>query len=133
MLDIFSTFAVDEKAETEGRWVEYGNGVSFLVARANNNNYNRLLSSLYKRNKVALEAKGDAATALNDNLMVEVLAKTILLGWKGDIALKGEKLEYSVENAKKILAHKDFRRYISNLSEDFEAFKVEQEAEDAKN
>jgi hypothetical protein len=133
MLDIFSTFAVDEKAETEGRWVEYGNGVSFLIARANNNNYNRLLSSLYKRNKVALEAKGDAATALNDNLMVEVLAKTILLGWQGDIALKGEKLEYSVENAKKILAHKDFRRYISNLSEDFEAFKVEQEAEDAKN
>jgi hypothetical protein len=133
MLDIFSTFAVDEKAEQEGRWVEYGNGVSFLVARSGNPKYSRLLASMYKRNKVALEAKGEAAEALNESLMGEVMAKTILLGWKGNVALKGVKLEYSVENAKRLLAVKDFRRYISSVSEDFESFKAEQEAEDAKN
>lgn len=132
-VDIFSVFAVDEKAEQEGRWVEYGGGVSFLVARAGNSKYNRLLSSQYKRNKVALEAKGEAAEALSDSLMVEVMSKTILLGWKGEIKLKGEALEYSVDNAKKLLAVKDFRRYITTLSEDFESFKAEQEADEAKN
>jgi hypothetical protein len=133
MLDIFSTFAVDEKAEQDGRWVEYGSGVSFLVARAGNAKYNRLLASMYKRNKVALESKGEAAEALNESLMGEVMAKTILLGWKGHVAIKGEKLDYSTENAKRLLAIKDFRRYISSVSEDFESFKAEQEAEDAKN
>jgi hypothetical protein len=132
-VDIFSAFAVDEKAELEGRWVEYGDGVSFLVARSGNSKYNRLLSSQYKRNKVALEAKGAAAEALSDALMVEVMAKTILLDWKGELTLKGEKLEYNLENAKRVLAFKDFRRYISSLSEDFESFKAEQEEDEAKN
>jgi len=61
------------------------------------------------------------------------MSKTILLGWKGEIKLKGEALEYSVDNAKKLLAVKDFRRYITTLSEDFESFKAEQEADEAKN
>ena len=130
--DIFANFATDEKAELEGRVVPYTADSSFVVARAGNKNYNRLLSNLWKRNKVALDAKGDAAEALSDRLLVEIIAKTILLGWT-NIKFQGADLPYSVENAQKLLSIKDFRKYIVELSNDFEAFKQEEEAEEEKN
>jgi ssDNA-specific exonuclease RecJ len=129
MTDFFKQFASDEKMEIEGRWVDHDTETSFLVARSGNKHFNRLFSKLYQKNKVVLESKGDAAEAKSDEIMVETFAKTILLGWKGKVEFNGHDLPYSVENAKKLLALKDFRRVIASYADDFDSFKAVQDAD----
>ncbi len=129
MTDFFKQFASDEKMEIEGRWVEHDPETSFLVARSGNKHFNRLFSKLYQKNKVLLESKGDAAEAKSDEIMVETFAKTILLGWKGKVEFNGQDLPYNVENAKKLLSLKDFRRVIASYADDFDSFKAVQDAD----
>jgi hypothetical protein len=87
---------------------------------------------MYERNQKLLDRKDDAADKLSDTLMIDCIASTILLGWSG-IGYQGKIMEYSLENAKILLAHKDFRRKVMELAEDIDAFKVKKEAEEVKN
>lgn len=123
MVDLFSSFATDTTAEVNGVRVPF-NGVTFIVARSGNKKYGKLLSDLVKKNQIALDLKDDAADDLSDKLMAEVLAKTILLGWEGDVQYQGKPLPYSVANAQKVLAHADFRAQVSRWADDREAFRV---------
>ena len=132
MVDLFNDFATDAAKEVEGVWFDYGD-VSFRIARANNKAYARLFLKLYDQNRRVLDTKGDVANAKGEEITVESFAKAILLEWKGDLKYKGEALPYSVENAKKILAHVDFRKWVIERSEDMAKFKVVQDEEDAKN
>ncbi len=131
MLDIFAEFATDETAETDGVEMEYGDA-TLLIARSGNKKFARKLSKLYERNQKLLDRKDDAADKLSDTLMIDCIASTILLGWSG-IGYQGKEMAYSLENAKTLLAHKDFRRKVMELAEDIDAFKVKKEAEDEKN
>ena len=124
-MDLFSEFATDTKAEVDGVKVPY-KGITFLIARAGNRKYGKVLSEAVKQNQIKLDMKDDAADDLSDKLMAEVLAKTILLGWEGDVMYKGEALAYSLENAKKVLTHGDFRAFITKLADDRESFRAAQ-------
>lgn len=126
-LDIFSQFATDESLEDNGTWFPLGGGARVLVAREGNRNYGKKLSALYERNQKALELKDDAADALSETIMIEVLATTILLGWE-NVSFKKAELSYSVENAKKLLAVREFRRQIAKFAADVDAYKVKEEA-----
>lgn len=127
-MDVFKSFASDETKENDGVWCELGAGASLLVARAGNRKYARMLSSQVEKNQRALDLKNEAADDLSDQIMISVLANTVLLGWKG-IQFKREDMAYSVENAKTLLSVKDFRSLVSKLSNDFEAYKAVQEAQ----
>lgn len=131
-LDLFSEFATDTAAEVNGVRVPF-KGVTFIVARAGNKKYGKLLSELVKKNQIALDLKDDAADDLSDKLMAEVLAKTILVGWEGELSYAGKPLPYSVENAKKVLAHADFRAQVSRWADDREAFRVKAQEEKVGN
>lgn len=130
-LDIFNTFATDTAAEVEGVEIEFS-GTNFLIARAGNPKYSRMLSKLVDKNQKALNLKNEAADALSDKILIDVIATTILLGWD-DLTFKSENLPYSLENAKMILGFKDFRREIARMSEDVDNYKVVKEDEEAKN
>ena len=135
VVDLFAAFNTDTKAEQEGMLTVLPNcgDTKFRVARAGNKSYNKLLSSLYKRNRVILDSKGDDAENKSNEIMTEVFAKTILLGWEGTITYQGKKEPYSYEMAKKLLAHKDFRQVVAQVSEDFANFKTEKDEEDLGN
>lgn len=133
-MDIFDRYATDESAELNGVEVPMGDA-TLLIARVGNKKYSNKLTALVKRHEVALAIEGDAADALNESLMVEAIADTILLGWKNlqykvadaEGALKRVELPYSKENAKMILGHHDFRADVMKLANDMEAYKVKQE------
>ena len=127
MFDIFENYATDEKAELEGVWRPCGTG-QIKVARANNNNYIELLNKLIEEHGTALDGNSAATVELNKKVMIEVYAKTILLDWK-DLGYKGKPLPYSLDNAKTLLAHADFRNKVSALSNEFSAYKAKQEEE----
>jgi hypothetical protein len=131
MLDIFEAYATDETAEVNGTWQQL-NGADFLVARAGNRNYAKKLTDLVERNQKALDRKDEAADKLSDQIMIDVLAETILLGWK-NVSFKGKELPYSVANAKTLLAVKDFRREVLKMADDVAQFRAKLEEEQAKN
>lgn len=127
-LDIFSKFATDESLENEGTWREIGGDTELLIARAGNKQYSRLLTKLYERNRKVLDADDEKSSARAEEIMIEVLATTILLGWK-NVSYKGEELPYTNANARKLLAIKDFRKMVVALSEEMDAFKAKEEKE----
>lgn len=127
-MDIFSTFATDEKAENEGHWFSLGKTSKVLVARAGNPDYTSALRKALEKNQIDLEGGGADADHLAEALMVDVMAATVLLGWKG-LSFKGKDVEHSVEMAKTLLRVKDFRKKISGFSDNFEAFRVKAETE----
>lgn len=126
-MDIFNSYATDTKREEEGSWVDLGGGAKLLIARAGNKKYSRLLSTLVEKNKIALDQKTDAADELSDDIMVEVFSKSILLGWQG-LSFKGEPITYSVENAAKLLALKDFRTDVATHSKNIDNYRATAEA-----
>jgi len=133
-MDIFTEFATDEKLEVEGRWVPYDDKTSFKIARANNPQFLKVFNDTQRKNRHALRAKGPAADELSKRLLIDILATTILVDWKGPVAIKGEDLgPYSVDAAKKALASKGFRVWVAEQSEDESGYKLDESEEAVKN
>lgn len=124
--DIFNELATDSNLEENGAWFSIGKGARLLVARSGNRKFSKLLNKLVESNKEVLEQEDDAAGNKSDELMTQVLASTILLGWEG-ISFKGVDTPFSVEQAAVFLALKDFRMKVTGFANQFDAYKVKQE------
>lgn len=131
-LDIFAAYATDKALENNGSWFDLGSGARVLVARAGNKAYSKMLSKLVQENQLVLNKNDDQAEVKSEELLILVMAETILLGWEG-ISYKGAKeLPYSVDNAKMLLSHGDFRKQIAGFADDFNAYKAKVEDEQGK-
>lgn len=135
MIDLFNSFATDEGVEQEGTLTKMSGcgDTDWLIARMPNKHYSKLIQKQVKMNRAVLDSKGDAAEKMSDSILVNVMAKTILLGWEGEISYKGKKYPYSEEAAKMLLAHRDFRDTVSKVASDMETFKLVKDEEDEKN
>lgn len=136
-LDIFSKYATDEALENNGVWRQIAGGVELLIARSGNPKYAKLLTKEVDRARLVLDGEDARADKVSNEIMVDVIARTILLDWrtKGEdgstvatIFAGGKDLPYSVENAKVMLALKDFRRQVAVFSDEMDAYKVKEEA-----
>lgn len=134
-IDLFAAFATNEKLEIEGTLTQIpGAGdTEFLVARGGNKHYNRLIQKLVKQNKFVLDSKGDTAEAKSDEIFIQVLAKTVLLGWNGTINIRGVATPYSYDAAVRLLELKEFRIALNKVADDMQTFKAVKDEEDAKN
>lgn len=128
-IDLFNEFATNTEAEENGVWQEFAPGTKFLIARSTNKHYSRALTKAFEKNRATLSRTSDAAEAMSEDIMIGVIARTILLDWEG-VVYKGKPLEYSFENARELLSHKDFRRWVMSKAEDLDSYKAVQEAED---
>lgn len=125
-MDVFNTFATDLNAEVEGVWFSLSKTASVKLARASNDRFNAALRKAMEKFQPELEGNDEATAAASDKIMIDLMAETILLDWKG-LQFKGKDVPYSAEMARTMLAVKDFRKRITQLSESFEAFKVKAE------
>ena len=134
VIDLFAAFATDNKLEQDGVETELpGCGdVKFIVAREGNSSYSKLLQKQVKQNRAVLDSKGTSAEAKSNEIMADVMSKTILLGWDRPLMFKGEMLSYSIPNARKLLELKEFRAVVSSVSADLEKFKVVKDEEEGK-
>ncbi len=133
MLDVFEKFATDETKEECGVEVSLGEGVSLTIARANNSAFLRMIQE--EADKVAEKSatlNEDEAEELDKQAMLNVLAKTVLLGWTG-LSYKGKPIKYNTANAVKLLKHKDFRRLVMEHANNFEHYRADLEDKDEKN
>ena len=130
-MDIFKEFATDEKLETEGRWISLGKGARIKVARDNNEKFVKLMRELLEEHRITLEEGNEAADELARDIVRRAKAKAVLVDFEG-ITYKGKKMEYSEDNAFKLLGIKDFRRLVDEYSQEFSAYKIKSE-EDSGN
>ncbi len=133
-MDIFKSFATNADKEVTGSWVDLlpvkpsdKPMPRIKVARLGNRLHSRVMTKAYRENQAALNSADDNLQTLTDErLNIEVSAKTILLGWEG-LEYAGEPIEYSYENAVKLLSHIDFRQLVLSHARNFENFRAEQE------
>lgn len=130
-MDIFKTYATDEKLENEGVLIPIGNA-KFMVARSGNKAYVKALSTFMERNEKLLGTKGDESEEAYLKGLIEIMADTVLLDWEG-VEFDGEPLPYNRENAIRVLSIKDFRREIQRQAEDIENFKAKKAEEQLGN
>lgn len=136
-MDIFSAYATNDQAEQNGREFENGDA-TFLIARSGNRRYTDMLSQLYTAHKHTLDQKDTSEARLaaedrSNKIMVEVMSKSILLGWSGNVKYKGVDLPYNQTNAALLLGHKDFRNWVDGKSSSFQNYLEEVKKEDEKN
>lgn len=129
--DIFAAYATDENLENNGTSFPLGKDGKLLVARSGNRKYAKALGKAVDLRRAELDANDDAAAAVSEQIFIEVMAETILLGWEG-LSFKGVDMPYSRENAKIMLAVKDFRQHVATLSDKMDAFKLKAEVESGK-
>lgn len=131
-LDFFSTYVTDEKKEIEGAKCLLPNDAFLLIARANNRKYAEEVDRVFEENKEALSKGGPEADKKSEELLIGVMARTILLGW-GGFTWKGKAFEYSEKNAIKALGSKDFRLKVSEFATNIDNYRFDAEEAAAKN
>jgi hypothetical protein len=126
-----SKFQTSKSAEEDGIWVDVdGNGTKVKVARINNARYKKYFQKITKPYKRQIR-NGTLAEELAEKLLVDALANTILLDWKG-FTKDGEDFLYSVDNARSFLQESaDFRDFVSDAANEMENFRGE-ELEEAR-
>lgn len=143
MLDLFTEFATDPVATEQGTWVDFKGGIQFLIARAGNKRFNRMLRNELDKHpelliddaeqKKLTEAQQDAITTATQNIMIGVEASTVLLGWRGPFQFRGQPLTYSTQTAEILLRMPDFRNWIMGKAREQAVFRAKLDEADAKN
>lgn len=130
-MDVFSTYATDEKAEVEGKWFPLSKTAKVLVARNGNQRYQAAFRKKLADHEMDLNTGTPEADKLAEEILVDVMAETILLGWEG-LSFQGQAVSYSREMAKTMLRVKDWRRRINAIADSLENYRIQAE-EAAKN
>jgi len=133
-----SKFKVDPRLETEGIWVEVDSGLALRLARITAPAYEAFLRK--KLRAVATGARGVRtmlqleSTHNEDAVVMEGIARFILLDWRGLLDDDGVAIPYSPENALAFFTeYPDFYRLVVAHATDYEALHEAQIAADAGN
>lgn len=137
--DIFANFATDETLEVVGVWHSVAKGAEIRVARADNPVYMNALSEFMdaELEKVNLpenpsKEQKEKVEKSTRSVLVRAAARGLLLDWKG-LSYKGKPIDYSVENAEKLLSHKDFLEYVLKVANDVRNYRLKIQDEQEKN
>lgn len=127
-----STFDLDDKLSVEGQWVPIGKSAKLKIARLNNEKYREFIKQKTKPYRSAMRA-GTVDDELMTEIMVQAMARTILLGWDG-LTDKGEAVPYTIETAERLLRDKEpFRELVASLANDQQLFQEAEIADGEKN
>lgn len=125
-------FTMDPQLAADGVDIDFGEGVGVTVRPFNNKEavaYRDRLMQPYSRLRKVPE---DVTTDITN----KVIARHVLIGWKGVTDLEGNPLEYSFENALKVLSTPEFAPFRDDVvlaAATRETFQREQDEEAAGN
>ena len=116
--------AIDTNVSKEGQWIDYDEGIRFLIARTGNSEYKTLFRKHWKSNKFSIEKETLSDDKVSD-IMVDIEARTILLSWEG-LTNGDEMFEPTLENRKALLADEayvELHTWIEQQSKDLDNFR----------
>ncbi len=134
-MDLYSLFETSKDAETDGVVIDYGQAGKFTIARAGGSNqgYSKALQAMYKANKHQIDTE-TMPDDVAEKKTLEIFCKHVLRGWEGVKDRKGELLEFSQENAIKLMTDlKDLYADLRAQSTKISNFRAQAIEEDAKN
>lgn len=130
-MDFAKAFALNADLELNGQWFTLTNEklpdgsnqeVAVKIARTNNDRYRELLRQKLRPVMQSL-TKGFFEGDAGDPILIEVMAKTIVLDWRG-FTENGQDLPYSVKKAEEMLTRfKEFRNWVAANADDMRAYK----------
>lgn len=133
-MDILTRFGTDSAREIEGVIHPMGPTAEVVVARWMNPNHAEANRKAHEAREVELELATNPV--LRSDILKDITAKamagTVLTGFKG-LTYGGEPIEYSVENAEKLLQIRDFQDLIYRLSVERAHYATRKLEADAKN
>lgn len=126
-MSFLKKYKTDKSAEVKGVWVEVdenedGTKVEWLIARINNENARDLRRKL----ETPYRNFPKIPDSVSEDILRKVVAKTILLGWKGMTDEDDKVIEFSPEAAEKLLKdYPDMMNDVVGLSMARETFQAE--------
>lgn len=121
-MSFLNKYKTDKAAETEGVWVQVDDGVEWLVARINNDKARaerRTLEKPYKNFR-------EIPDSVHEDILRKVVARTVLLGWKGMKDDKGKEIPHSPAKAEELFKeYPDMLSDVMSLSMARETFQTE--------
>ncbi len=124
---------LDLKKQSEGTWIDVDGTTQVLIARMNNPKFKRMFEKLAAPYRSAIK-RNFTDDDIAEDIMTKVIAKTILLGWKG-LTRDGKEVVYSVKEAELILSTPElatFKDLVIESANDEENFRAEEIAVTAK-
>ena len=138
VFDLKAQFGTDAELEVEGVWEDLGEAEEgrdppgVLIARVGNKAYTKEYQKVPRGIRRQME-NGTLPDGMGDQVVCKLLAKTILLNWRG-LADGGKELDYNYENATAhLLKYKDFRELVWEIGNDQARFRQEDIEETTKN
>lgn len=131
-MDIGKEFGTDLEKESAGVRHDLDDTAYVVVARTGNPAYAKMITALYEKNQRLLKMKNDAAEAKGEEIILDVMAKTIFVGC-GGLELNGATVPDTVAGRTSLLKIKDFRAMIQAHADDVEEYRVAQAEEDQGN
>ena len=102
-----STIKSDSELENKGAWVEWDFGVSLLIARAGNRQFDNFMQSFSAKEIETMRDSNDPDAT--ESMLKKAIAKTVWLGWKNIDDDDGKPLKYSAKRALEFLEDDGFR------------------------
>ena len=140
MFDLTKQYGYDKEAAEAGVKMQVGADPKkdyLVVRRIPNKEYSAELIAVMQANSMKLKhlKKQDksAYDALNDKLLCNIMAKTVLTGWGPGIGADDKKLPYSEKSASEVLLiHDDFRTDVRDFATDNSNYPLQINVEDVK-
>lgn len=113
----------DDDKSVNGVWHPLSTTFEVRVARANNPRFQEMTKRVMRPHRVAAQ-RGTLADDLIAQLVSKVMARTILLDWKGSATFAGKPVgAYSHERAEELLVtFQGFREDIARIADDPKVF-----------
>lgn len=132
---LYELFGTDANMEKKGIEIDYGKAGVFRIARAGGSNqrYNKVMEQLTKPYRRQIET-GTIAADVQEKLLMQAFAKTVVLGWDGVKDREGNAIPFSYENCIKLFT--DLPELFRDLMEQatkFHNFRHTELEEDVKN
>lgn len=115
----------DLQKEDKGVWIDFESGIKLKIARARNSAYRELMRQLTEPHQQKIR-EGEMEIEVLEDLLKQVRAKTILLGWENIEDKTGMTILYSPEQALAFFNDpelRDFYTFVILTSENMENFK----------
>lgn len=130
-------YKTDKDLEQNGKWFTCRFGEEVKIARINNKEFQKLQKELTKPYKRILAVGGEIPDKRQDEIAIELYARTIVKGWKPETMPHpetGVPMEFTYENVKFALEYsEDFLNDIASFAKEMESFRTESNKDVAKN
>lgn len=126
-----NTYRTDPDLELEGTWVQCEDA-ELLIARWNNTRAREYIASLSRDIVEEVNNSPDQKMAPGKakERLAKILSESILLGWRGNMTLDGEALEYSKEKCYELMLDEtlnDLRTFVIEKSMDRDTYLIKKD------